>query len=404
MAEAESETRQGASEAAPSPTFCILPWIHLCATVDGIWSRCCLDRTAYHESYWSDDPEPSLELPEETLGCVAGSHFAPVNPDRVRTLEEAFNGPEMRETRLSMLEGRRVPACDYCYEREAKGAISYRIHANKQFGEVVDIARLVAETAADGSYEEFPFFLDLRFGNACNLECVMCGMPASSRWGRRDPKPWLEAHIDPYADDDELQRALEANVHYLRRIHFAGGEPFMQRRQFELVDLLLASGAAPRIDLVYTTNLTLLPLGFLDRLRPFKSVALSASCDGVGPVFERIRVGATWDRFVRNLDEAQRHDHVRVSLTASPQRDNVAHLGELVDWGTERGLDVDLMNVVMEPRELSIRSLPSAEKELRTRELTALATQHVGVRPRVARAFRHLVEYMNSADAPPTDR
>jgi molybdenum cofactor biosynthesis enzyme MoaA len=383
---------------APSPTFCVLPWIHLCATVDGVWARCCLDRTAYHESYWSDDPEPSLALPETSLGCVPRSHFAPSNPDRTRTLEQAFDSPEMRETRRAMLEGRAVDACRYCYEREEQGAISYRMHANKQFGEAVDIAALIARTAADGSVGAFPFFLDLRFGNACNLECVMCSYPASSRWGRRAGKPWLEAHIDPYADDEDFFRTLEANVHRLGRVHFAGGEPFMQRRQFELVDLLLRSGSAPGIELVYTTNLTLLPRGFLERLRPFKSVEIAASCDGVGAVFEQIRVGGKWERFVRNLDEVQANDHVQVSLMASPQRDNAGHLGELIDWGVGRGLHVDLMNVVMEPQELSIRSLPPAEKALRTREFAALARKYDSTRPRIARALRHLVVYATSGE------
>jgi MoaA/NifB/PqqE/SkfB family radical SAM enzyme len=323
--------------------------------------------------------------------------LAGANPELVRGIDAAFSSPQMRATRLAMLEGREVAACDYCYAREAFGAASYRQYVNRQFGAAEQFEALLERTGRDGSFAEFPSFLDLRFGNACNLECVMCGFPASSRWGRREGLTSVEAHIDPYVDDEELFNVLAANAHRIRRIHFAGGEPFMQRRHFTLIDILLASGAAHQIDLVYTTNLTVLPRNFLDGLREFSSVELAASCDGIGEVYERIRVGGTWERFVRNVEHVQEHEHVRIFLMVSPQRDNIAHLGDLLTWATAKGLEVELMNVVMEPNELSVRSLPAWEKELRGAELAELSDRY-SERSNVVAGLRHLIAFMESPD------
>ncbi|MGH3821273.1 MAG: twitch domain-containing radical SAM protein, partial [Pseudonocardiaceae bacterium] len=208
------------------------------------------------------------------------SRFAAANPERTFGLEEAFNSVDMRRTRLAMLAGERVKACTYCYDREDGGGESYRQKVNRIFGEMLDLPALVATTAADGSLDAFPLFLDIRFGNTCNLQCIMCGYPVSSRWGTEKRPTWAQANIDPYRDDDELWDVLRENACRLGRVYFAGGEPFMQPGHFKMLDLLIETGSAAGIDLVYNSNLTVLPKGVFEQLAQFKSVGIGASCDG----------------------------------------------------------------------------------------------------------------------------
>ncbi|GAA2848278.1 hypothetical protein GCM10010517_05510 [Streptosporangium fragile] len=343
-----------------SPAFCALPWVHMCGSVDGVWGRCCVDDTMYHDDLYSQEEEPEFRLKPGAVGALPRSRFAPANPERTFGLEEAFNSPNMRRTRLAMLAGERVKACTYCYEREAGGGESYRQKVNRIFGEMIDLPALVAGTAADGSLDGFPLFLDIRFGNTCNLQCVMCGYPVSSRWGTERRPAWAHASIDPYRDDDELWGVLREHARGLRRVYFAGGEPFLQPGHFKMLDLLIETGAAPGVDLVYNSNLTVLPEGVFEQLARFKSVSIGASCDGVGAVFERIRTGARWEVFVRNVREVKRH--VSVFLAVAPQRDNVMHLREIVDFAAAEGLEVDLTNFVHWPAELSVRNLPPDRK------------------------------------------
>lgn len=59
---------------------------------------------------------------------------------------------------------------------------------------------------------EFPSYLDIRFGKACNLQCVMCGFLISSMWGKAAGLRWVEAKINPYEKDAELWEIVRDNA------------------------------------------------------------------------------------------------------------------------------------------------------------------------------------------------
>ena len=344
-----------------SKVFCVLPWSHLCASVDGVWGRCCVDASMYHEQYYSERAEPAFALNDDALGCAPRSRYATANPGRTMTLTEAYNSDNMRRTRLAMLAGEPVSACSYCYEREAGGGESYRQKASRVLADEIDVSELAAATHADGSVAGFPIYLDFRFGNSCNLKCIMCGYPVSSRWGLDRHPSWAPAHIDPYRDDEALWLVLREHAPALRRIYFAGGEPFMQPGHFRLLEILLEERAAGHVRLAYNSNLTILPTGVLRKLAPFRSVEIGASCDGTTDLFERIRTGAKWDDFVRNLRVVKQH--ATVWLAVAPQRDNVLSLGDVIDFAAAEGVGVDLTNFVHWPRRLCVRSLPEQAKQ-----------------------------------------
>jgi sulfatase maturation enzyme AslB (radical SAM superfamily) len=376
-----------------SPVFCVLPWVHICASVDGVWGRCCVDSSMYYEHYYGMEEEPEFTLREDSLGCSAKSRYARSNPRKTLNLPEAFNSEAMRSTRAAMMSGERVAACQYCYDREAAGGESYRQKMNKLFNTLTHVRQLIRRTSPDGYLNEFPCYLDLRFGNNCNLKCIMCGFPVSSGWGSKTK--WSGSKIDPYSDDQELWGVLEQGVSKLRRVYFAGGEPFLQPLHFKLLDLILKSGHSKDVDLVYNSNLTVLPAGIFDKLGQFKSVEIGASCDGVGPVFESIRVGAKWESFVRNVRTAKRYVRVRIAVT--PQRDNIAHLEELIEWARAESVEIDLTNILMYPKRLCIRSLPPAEKLLiREKYETLISRYSQDGRKRIAEELKMILYFMSS--------
>ena len=361
---------QGASDKAANSTACVLPWIHLCASIDGVYGRCCVDDSMYHNALYEQPDEPTFALNDDAIGCSPGSRYAADNPDRVMGIQEAFNSPTMKRTRLAMLRGERVDACSYCYYREDHGAQSYRQNVNRRFHREFDLEALAARTAADGAVEEFPFFLDIRFGNTCNLRCVMCTYPVSSSWGAKQRPKWSSAVIDPYRDDEELWATLRENAHLIRRLYFAGGEPFLQPGHFAMLELLIETGNAGNVDIAYNSNLTVSPERAIRLFPHFKSVGIGASCDGVGEVFEYIRAGGRWVDFLSNLRRLR--SEADVWLQVSPQRHNLWDLRNLLEFARAEGLDIDLANVVQWPKDLSVASLPAEEKERATDELTNL--------------------------------
>lgn len=321
--------------------FCVLPWLSICATVEGVWSRCCIDRSVYS----GEKTSAGGKLAEDALGCSRQSSFAKANPEHVLSLKQAFNSYNLRRTRLAMLRGERVPACDDCRRREQMGALSYRVNMNAQFAHL-DWDERLRSTDASGTVPNDPLYLDLRLGNFCNLRCTMCSWPTSSAHG--DSKA---ARLEPYGEDffDEFT----AMASHVERIYFAGGEPLLQRGHRRALEVLLANGRAPLIELVYNTNLTVLPKWCFDAWSAFKSVDLGVSCDGVGGLFESIRCGARWSRLVQNLNRLRDTD-VKIRLAVTVQRANARGITPLIAWANANGYAIDLSNVLLFPEDMSL--------------------------------------------------
>ena len=357
----------------PSATFCILPWIHLATTVDGVWGRCCFDVTNDYDLYYQESEAPDFRLHEDAIGCLRNSRYATANPNRVMGLAEAFNSPALRRTRLQMLDGDAPQACRSCFDQEALGVESHRGQVNRGFRAETNFAALAERTALDGTSPDFPFYLDLRFGNICNLSCIMCSFPISSRLGAGRASNWSPAVINPYRDDAELWTELREQCHNIRYIYIAGGEPFLQNDHFRLLRLLIEEDVAQHISLRYNTNLTVVPDDALALLHHFGEVVLAASCDGTGKLFERIRVGAQWSHFVSNLRKVKKHFTVLLDVTV--QRDNVHALQELIAFADGEGVAIRLENILQSPPELSVRALPTSSKDLQHSSLVRLAAE-----------------------------
>lgn len=360
-------------EDLPSATFCVLPWIHLSTTVDGVWGRCCFDTSNDYDSYYSRAEPPDFRLDEDAIGCVRNSRYAAENPERVFGLADAFNSPAMRRTRLQMLDGQAPRPCRSCFDQEALGVESHRCHVNTRFRTKADFAALAERTEPDGTSPGSPFYLDLRFGNTCNLACIMCSFPISSRLGAGRTPSWSPAVINPYRDDLELWAELRAQCRHIRYLYVAGGEPFLQQDHFRLLRLLVDEGVAHRISVQYNTNLTIVPDAALTLLDEFGDVVLGASCDGTGELFETIRVGAQWPRFVANLRKVR--DRFTVSLDVTVQRDNVHALAKLIAFADAERVGIRFENVLQSPAELSVRALPTASKVAAHEALRRLASE-----------------------------
>lgn len=322
-----------------SKTFCIYPWIHLHAYPTGEAYPCC------HA--------------EMGVGQIGNC--------KQKTLEEIWYDQPMNDLRHNMLTETKSPACQRCYEQEESGFFSGRRSANKHHGH--HIKRL-------GEQDFRMTYWDIRFSNLCNLRCRSCGHIFSSSWYQDQAKlagaEWKSMNSPlNYAGQTEtdIWEQLLPHIDYVEQIYFAGGEPLMMDEHYRILEEL---ERRERFDvrLIYNTNFTQTKLKdryVFDYWKKFKSVAVGASLDAMGPRAEYIRKGTDWavvEENRRRMMETCPNVDFYISPTLSIM--NAWHLPDFHrDW-VERGLirPQDLnVNILQDPAHYRIDIAPMKYKQ-----------------------------------------
>ena len=305
--------------------FCIEPWIHLASWNDGSVPLCC------------------IASPEEGLNLNS------ISP------KQAWNSEQFKAARLAFLDGKKIPQCNSCWKEEASGIKSHRIIENELWQNKLGtefLDDLVKSTNPDGSVNHNPITLDLRLGNTCNLQCVMCRPRDSSKW-LGDAKKLSVILENGEAKSDwhykagsisntdcfdwferlETQESLDEFMGDIRHIIFGGGEPLLIKDHMRLIKKLVESGASKNIELRYHTNGTMLNEKFIELWNNFKGVSLMLSIDDWGPRNDYIRYPADWSVISRHLDRLDKtSDNILVNFLTTVHAMNVYNLP---DFATE---------------------------------------------------------------------
>jgi radical SAM protein with 4Fe4S-binding SPASM domain len=322
-----------------SKTFCIYPWIHLHAYPTGEAYPCC------HA--------------EMGVGAIGNCRTTP--------LTEIWNSAPQRQLRQNMLAETASAACTRCYEQEESGFFSGRRSANKHHGHHI-------KRIEDGKFQMS--YWDIRFSNLCNLSCRSCGHIFSSSWYQDQAKlaggRWAEQNKAlNYAGrtETDIWEQLLPHLDYVEQIYFAGGEPLMMAEHYNILDELERRGRFD-VRLIYNTNFTHVKLKdrtVFDYWKRFKSVAVGASLDAMGPRAEYIRRGTVWDTVERNRAEML-ETCPQVDFYISPTLSimNALHLPEFHRSWSNRGLirPQDLnVNILQDPAHYRIDMAPIKYKQ-----------------------------------------
>jgi MoaA/NifB/PqqE/SkfB family radical SAM enzyme len=299
--------------------FCVQPWIHLASWNDGNVPLCCIA-----------SPEQGLNLNQQT-------------PSQV------WNSEQFKTARLMFLEGEKLPQCNSCWKEEASGIKSHRIIENQIWQRKLGtdyLENLIASTHGDGSVDHKPIALDLRLGNTCNLQCVMCRPRDSSKW-LQDSKKLASILVNPQAKGDwdykansisntdcfdwferlETQNSLDEFIGDIRHIIFGGGEPLLIKDHERFITKLVESGASKNIELRYHTNGTIMNEKFISLWDNFKEVEIMVSLDDWGTRNDYVRYPANWEVVSKNLDRLDdTGDNIVVSLLTTVHAMNIYNL------------------------------------------------------------------------------
>jgi sulfatase maturation enzyme AslB (radical SAM superfamily) len=162
---------------------------------------------------------------------------------------------------------------------------------------------------------------------------------------------------------------LIPHLDYVEQIYFAGGEPLMMEEHYNILDELERRGRFD-VRLIYNTNFTQIKLKnrtVFDYWKKFKSVAVGASLDAMGPRAEYIRKGTDWavvEHNRRQMLEICPDVDFYISPTLSIL--NAWHLPDFHRSWVEQGLlkPQDLnVNILQNPEFYRIDIAPASYKE-----------------------------------------
>lgn len=299
--------------------------------------------------------------------CCAGSKTAlDFNNNEINrsnyTLEQAFNTEFFKKIRNNLKNGVKDSNCQRCWEEENIGIESYRQKQIKKFG--------------TQSFDKNIKYIDLALGNQCNLKCRICRLDDSTSWIKETwdtqdrTSPSLKNFIaenttnSPQHFLDNIKNELIDNATFLS---FFGGEPFLMKSTWEILNYAVKKGIAGNIDLMFNTNGTIWNQNKENILSKFKSVELHLSIDGTDKKFNYTRHPANWHRFVDNLKKMMSWMNnadlpVNIVLDYSVSNYNVYDIPEFISFCNKMNLEY-YINIVIDPDYLCIANLPQRIKQ-----------------------------------------
>jgi len=337
----------------PHEKFCVLPWMSLETSPIGTVRPCC--------------------LAEDEIKDELGNKYKLIQTD----LREVQNSTYMQNLRQQFLDGKQPQTCRKCWKEERSGRTSKRMHTLDRLKHVITDT----EWSVEGKGLQF---LDLKLGNICNLKCRICGSWSSSQFAAEELRfnrdnefhkqmlkdgAWPRENSDFWINLDEI-------INDIKYIEFTGGEPFMIREHFHLLETVVQKGIAGQVEIHYNTNGTQFPEHAEEIWKHFKTVEIAFSIDDVEDRFEYQRTNAVWSEVNKNIslfkDLRNRYPgKIQLQVCSTINVYNVLYLENLANWIDDQQFDFVYWNMLHEAYYLSVGTMPEKAKQLAIQKLAS---------------------------------
>jgi MoaA/NifB/PqqE/SkfB family radical SAM enzyme len=335
--------------------FCNIPWYELHINHDGSYDLCgCMS-----------------ELITQT---DAGQEWNIRN----YPVAEYWQSRRLRDERLQKMSDTPNPACGVCQHQDSLGSHSKRIKENlksvlfydrnfyKSFEQSPHRAAFEYSARNDGATITTPVSYHLSLGNECDLACVMCS-PNSSYKLAADYKAlgWIKDSrrlnwTDDQAVWDSFCETLLATD--LVSLHIIGGEPTINKRFHQLIDLFVANNRTD-FSFSFTTN----GMHNIDhlwyKLARFKRVEIGMSVETVNKANDYVRYGSSIDTILSNITHFKDRapDNVAFVIRTVPTLLTINYYSQLIDWCLDNNFLIDSY-FATDPAWQQIRLLPDSVK------------------------------------------
>jgi MoaA/NifB/PqqE/SkfB family radical SAM enzyme len=285
--------------------------------------------------------------------CCAGDPNMLGNLNQ-HTIEEILISPALQDIRNTIQSGEPHAYCYNCVKAERYGRSERNWHndVNQDF----DIAH------AD-VLEHRPTLIDVRWNTTCNLSCNYCAESCSSKWADLKGIP-VKSGTRPYYE--QVCDYLEQHRSSIREVALVGGEPLLLKENERLLDVIPETAT---VTLITNLSVNLESNAIFKKLVDRKQVGWSLSFDNVGPRFEYVRHGATWNKLLHNLDLIQdlmKQGHWG-GIHAVYNIYNATRLVEFTEFARNRGLTIHWQSLYqpeyLDPQQLGSKFIRQAEKE-----------------------------------------
>jgi len=315
--------------------LCLAPWTHTYLSPQTERRLCCASREpAQNFKQYIDTKEGTNEY----------------NP---QTLEEYWNGENIRRIRMQMLNNEVPPECVVCDKKLLNNDV-YRDYFTHLFAHKWE--DVIVNTDYDGYTSMKPVSWDYRFSNLCNFKCRMCGPMLSSSWeteARKQGKiePWMEPSIKKSIEkfqstvvEEEFSQAVEE--HRIEEIYWVGGEPLMYDQHWKYMQRIIELGDGQGLYARYNTNLSRVSYKGIDLyddiLSKIRDWQICASIDGTGAVGEYIRTGLKYNEwleyFKRGITYSRNRRMMRIDFTLTTP--GLFELENICKLSDELGVDI----------------------------------------------------------------
>ena len=345
-------------------------------------------------------PLPFVSVEATPMGkarvcCISTEEISDIDL-RVNTLSEAFESEYMKKMRFSFLLGTQPDNCKRCWDEEAAGRTSKRMHSIEKLHSIgIPVWDHVTPTKLQ--------FLDLKLGNICNLKCRICGSFSSSKWAAEEIAMYNgnQTARDNLANGRWVRESprfwqdLREIVKDVKYFEFTGGEPFLIDEHFDLLAAIVMMGHAQNIEIHYNTNTTVVPKMGLELWPHFKNVEIAVSIDDMGDRFEYQRYGAKWSESLDNLASFMQlradSKNITLQICATVNALNIYYIDELAEWITQQGFDFVYWNVLHSADHFCIKNLNAAAKQLVNDKYKDYAGPYAG-------EIENLINFMNQGE------
>lgn len=311
-----------------SNKICPLPWNHLSVQQNGDFRMCC----------------QCVHPPFGKTGMRVQDH----------SIDQARNSELHQRVRSQMLAGEEPAECQLCWDEERAGLPSKRLHMLKHYP--IDNIQYLQSSVIDADI--FPLeYIDLRFGNLCNMKCRSCGPWDSSLWYddfveltdsdnfnfystnnyqlKQINNTWTLKNDDfTWYQDEKFWDMMKHIVPNVNRLYLTGGEPLINKAQWRLLNSCIEMGVSKKIILEYNSNMTVIPENAFDIWSQFKEVHIGCSIDAVGDVAHYMRYPAKWEEVEENILKLGNAKCSNLLAKFAPTISvfNILELLRLTDW------------------------------------------------------------------------
>jgi len=358
-------------------TFCSMSFSSIEILPSGDFRVCCFSGSKHSFNRTSEYDNYGVAVDDNNVTMNIMTH----------SIKEALNSKIHKEIRLAQSLDVRHPECLTCWNKDDSNSKSYRAQKNEVFldyDNAISIEKASEFMSADGSIDNMPCHLDIRFGNLCNAKCIHCEPQHSNLWYEdhiriyrknyfqygekkykiRSENGILKSDVNEkkWWETETWWNQFEQILPHLREIYVTGGEPFLVPAHDEMLDRIIAAGLTDKIKLIYDTNLSIINLKIINRLKQFKSVKISASLEDTNDRYELIRFPLKFDKFVSNLKQMENSGIKISNLTSCIGIYSATAATRIVPYFANIGNYNHPYRILRSPQCYDLKHLPKKEK------------------------------------------